>query len=167
MTIRIIFAAIGVASVTFLIYLSLAGVREPAPDPASLDKASGQPHAIPVGSAAAVVVPPDAPPAQQGIPGADSVQQATDLENAAIPKEESPRTGQQAPPLEPEIRRALGRILNTSSQGLVEKTHEGVVSVDLQHRFQTAPVATVNPQGDVQITDYSQLPPEPAEPPPP
>jgi hypothetical protein len=67
------------------------------------------------------------------------------------------------PALEPEIRQALGRILNTSSEGLVEETRDGVTKVDLQRRFQTAPVATLDEQGNVRITDYTHLPPEPEE----
>jgi len=65
---------------------------------------------------------------------------------------------QQAPALEPEIREALGNMLNTSSEGLVEETRNGVTSVNLQGRFQTAPVATIDADGNVQITDYSHLP---------
>lgn len=68
-------------------------------------------------------------------------------------------TSQQlAPALEPEIREALGNILNTSSEGLVEETRNGITSVNLQGRFQTAPVATIDADGNVQITDYSHLP---------
>lgn len=65
---------------------------------------------------------------------------------------------QQAPALEPGIREALGKMLNTSSEGLVEETRNGVTSVDLQGRFQTVPVATIDENGNVQITDYSHLP---------
>ncbi|HED52062.1 MAG TPA: hypothetical protein ENI83_00765 [Gammaproteobacteria bacterium] len=64
----------------------------------------------------------------------------------------------QASELEPEIRDALGNILNTSSEGLVEETRNGVTSVDLKGRFQTAPVATIGKDGTIQITDYSHLP---------
>jgi len=64
------------------------------------------------------------------------------------------------PPLEPKIRKALGELLNTSSEGLVEETRNGVTSVDLQRRFRTAPVATIDADGNVQITDYSYLPEE-------
>lgn len=71
---------------------------------------------------------------------------------------------QTAPPLEPEIRKALGEVLNTSSAGLVEETRNGVTGVDLQRRFRTAPVATVDAHGNIQITDYSSLPKEPAAP---
>jgi hypothetical protein len=71
---------------------------------------------------------------------------------------------QQVPALEPETREALGKILNTSSEGLVEETHNGVTSVDLQGRFRTAPVATVDEDGNVQITDYSHLPKKPTQP---
>lgn len=65
---------------------------------------------------------------------------------------------QLSPALEPEIREALGEILNTSSEGLVEETRNGVTSVDLQGRFQSAPVATIDERGNVQITDYSHPP---------
>jgi len=65
---------------------------------------------------------------------------------------------QEVPALEPEIREALGDILNNSSEGLVEVTRNGVTSIDLQGRFQTAPVATVDESGNVQITDYTHLP---------
>lgn len=65
---------------------------------------------------------------------------------------------QQVPALEPEIREALSKMLNTSSEGLVEETRNGVTSVDLQGRFQTVPVATIDENGDVQITDYTHLP---------
>ncbi len=69
-----------------------------------------------------------------------------------------------APPkLEPEIRRALGRMLDTSSAGLVERTHGGVTSVELGRRFHMAPVATVDAKGDVHIREYSDLPEEPAQ----
>lgn len=63
--------------------------------------------------------------------------------------------------LEPEIRDALGKILNSSSEGLVEETTaEGAVLLNHQGRFQTAPVATIDSDGKVQIKDYSSLPPE-------
>jgi hypothetical protein len=68
------------------------------------------------------------------------------------------------PPLEPEIREALGKILNTSSEGLVEETRNGATGVDLKGHFHTAPVATVDEHGNVQITDYSHLPKEPTPP---
>jgi len=64
----------------------------------------------------------------------------------------------QVPALEPKIRKALGKILNTSSEGLVEETRNGATSVDLEGRFQTAPVATIDKDGNIQITDYSHLP---------
>ena len=71
---------------------------------------------------------------------------------------------QQAPALEPEIREALARLLNTSSEGLVEETRNGATSVDLQGRFQTVPVATIDENGKVQITDYTHLPRTPTQP---
>lgn len=72
--------------------------------------------------------------------------------------------GQSRPALEPAIREALGRMLNTSSEGLVETTREGVTGMDLRGRFQTAPVATLGENGDVQITDYSHLPTDASQP---
>lgn|GEM_PF-6828041 len=65
-----------------------------------------------------------------------------------------------APALEPEIREGLERILDTSSEGLEEEPMNGSVGVNLQGRFKTAPVATINEKGEVQITDYSHLPAE-------
>ncbi len=53
-------------------------------------------------------------------------------------------------------------MLNTSSQGLVEREHRGAISVELQRRFHMAPVATVDAQGNVHIMEYSDVPPEPA-----
>ncbi len=78
----------------------------------------------------------------------------------AQPPSESPvaQSAPQPQPLEPEIRKALGELLNTSSEGLVEETQNGVTSVDLQKRFQTAPVATIDADGNIHITDYSYLP---------
>jgi hypothetical protein len=64
------------------------------------------------------------------------------------------------PQLEPGTRKALAEMLNTSSDGLVEETRNGVTSVNLQRRFRTAPVATIDESGEVSITDYSHLPAE-------
>ena len=79
-------------------------------------------------------------------------------------KQPEQKTGQSvtssAPQLEPEIRESLGEILNTSSDGLVEeKMENGAVGLNLQGRFRTAPVATIDTDGKVQITDYTHLPP--------
>jgi len=60
--------------------------------------------------------------------------------------------------LEPEIHQALTEMLNTSSEGLVEKKTGSSVSVDLQGRFQTVPVATINEKGELEIRDYSSKP---------
>ncbi|VAW75545.1 hypothetical protein MNBD_GAMMA15-2442 [hydrothermal vent metagenome] len=76
----------------------------------------------------------------------------------------APSSPQHAPVLEPEIREALGEMLNTSSEGLVEETRNGVTSVDLQGRFQSVPVATIDEDGNVHITDYTHLPKDPKQP---
>ena len=73
---------------------------------------------------------------------------------AAVENSEHP----QVPKLQAGTREALAEILNTSSDGLVEKTVNGVTSVNLQGRFRTAPVATIDASGEVHITDYSHLP---------
>jgi len=71
----------------------------------------------------------------------------------------SEKSNPSAKKLEPEIQQALEKMLNTSSEGLVEeKTNQGV-SVNLQGRFQTVPVATINEKGEAEIQDYSSVPP--------
>jgi len=84
--------------------------------------------------------------------------------NNTVASPVAPPAQQQVPALEPEIREALGKILNTSSEGLVEETRNGVTSVDLQGRFKSAPVATIDEDGNVQVTDYSYLPKASAQP---
>ncbi len=81
---------------------------------------------------------------------------------AAAPEGSQPK--QQQPKLDPEVREALNEMLNTSSEGLVEETRNGVTSVDLQGRFQSVPVATIDEDGNVQITDYTHLPKERKQP---
>jgi len=66
----------------------------------------------------------------------------------------------QPQPLGPKRRKALGELLNTSSEGLVVETRNGVSSVDLQGRFRTVPVATIDANGNIHIRDYSCLPKE-------
>lgn len=112
-------------------------------------------------------------PASAGLSVGPSVgsEQSTPTENPSFPETEnstgdgtvaSPAT-QRPPALEPEIRAALGKLLDTSSEGLVEETRNGVTSVDLQGRFQTVPVATIDEQGEARIVDYSSLPEESPE----
>jgi len=60
--------------------------------------------------------------------------------------------------LEPEIQQALRKMINTSSEGLVEEKTENGVSVDLQGRFQTVPVATITTDGEVEVRDYTSQP---------
>ncbi len=59
--------------------------------------------------------------------------------------------------LSPEVRAALTKMLNTSSEGLVTETVNGVTSMHLQGRFQTVPVATIDEAGNTSVTDYSHL----------
>jgi hypothetical protein len=59
--------------------------------------------------------------------------------------------------MEENIRKAVNEIVNTSSEGLVEKVAEdGSVSVDLQGRFKTVPVATIGEDGSIVIQDFSE-----------
>ena len=89
---------------------------------------------------------------QSGVMIKASEHEQSDLKN----KQGVSRT---TPELEPEIREALSEILNTSSEGLVEEqAAHGAVGLNHRGRFQTAPVATVDPEGNVQIRDYSSLP---------
>lgn len=83
---------------------------------------------------------------------------------SAQPQVEAPvaQSVTQPQPLEPEIRKALGELLNTSSEGLVEETRNDATRVDLQRRFRTVPVATIDANGDIHIKDYSYLPKEQA-----
>lgn len=148
---KIILAAAGVALAALLFYRL-----------SSTDPESAQP---PVAGRSPIAAPQAVPrPATQPLPA--SQQRAPGAADTPPPASEpvvNPGAGRaqaQPPPLEPEIREALGKTLNTSSEGLVEETRDGVTSVDLQHRFQTAPVATVDENGNVQITDYSHLPKE-------
>lgn len=60
--------------------------------------------------------------------------------------------------LEPEIREAVNTLVNTSSEGLVEEQTNKGINVDLQGRFRTAPVATINEKGEVEIQDYTSPP---------
>ena len=65
-----------------------------------------------------------------------------------------------SPKLEAKIRESLSKTLNTSSKGLVEeRLQDGTVGIDLQGRFRAVPVATVDGDGKVQVTDYTSLPP--------
>ena len=53
------------------------------------------------------------------------------------------------------VRQAVNKIVNTSSEGLIEvQTKDGVV-VDLEGRFQSVPVAVIGKDGEVTIKDYT------------
>jgi len=161
---RILIIALGAAAVAFLLYLGATGRQIMPPlvssangqdaqqlQPDSEASISAEPSATPL-----PVQHANMSPVVSGQPVADHSQ----VEGAPVSVPPQPHT---PPALEPEIRQALGKILNTSSEGLVEETRDGVTKVDLQRRFQTAPVATLDEQGNVQITDYTHLPPEPVE----
>ncbi|MFK5948345.1 MAG: hypothetical protein QM500_06210 [Methylococcales bacterium] len=60
--------------------------------------------------------------------------------------------------LEPEIQQALENHLNTSSEGLTEDETDDGYSVDLQGRFRSVPVATIQEDGEIFIKDYTSLP---------
>jgi len=60
--------------------------------------------------------------------------------------------------LEPEIEAAVNELVSTSHEGLVEvKTDKGV-GVDLKGRFRSAPVATIDDDGQVVVRDYTSAP---------
>ena len=60
--------------------------------------------------------------------------------------------------LEPEIEAAVNELVSTSHEGLVEvKTDKGV-GVDLKGRFRSAPVATIDEDGQVVVRDYTSAP---------
>lgn len=60
--------------------------------------------------------------------------------------------------LEPEIEAAVNELVNTSHEGLVEvKTDQGV-GIDLKGRFRSAPVATIDDEGQVVVRDYTSAP---------
>ncbi len=143
---------LGIALVGVLVYVLLSATQSEK-SPAISDKT-----ASPVSSGRSASVEPPRPehpsPPETVNPASDN----TATGPVAAPAQK------QAPSLEPEIREALGKILNTSSEGLVEETRNGVTSVDLQGRFQSAPVATIDKDGNIQITDYSQPPKAPAKP---
>jgi len=155
------YAVVGVTLVALLVYLVSSGRHEP---PAGMSVAAGNRPQANGGSVSPAVTPASPALPATGSPVSDSAPQPV---GASVPVTDpgaaqavSQEPSADPPALEPEIRQALGRILNTSSEGLVEETRNGVTSVDLQRRFQTAPVATVDENGDVQITDYSHLPAE-------
>lgn len=56
--------------------------------------------------------------------------------------------------ISPEVKHALTKILNTSSEGLKEVVTENGVMVDLEGRFKTAPVAEIKDNGEIVVIDY-------------
>jgi hypothetical protein len=69
-----------------------------------------------------------------------------------------PEVKHEVKPLEPEIRAALEELVSTSHEGLVEKKTANGVEMNLRGRFRTAPVATMNEQGEVTVRDYTSAP---------
>lgn len=63
-------------------------------------------------------------------------------------------------PLEPVIRDAVRKLVNTSDAGLVEEKTDKGVEVKLKGRFRTAPVATIDENGDITVQDYTEPPAE-------
>ncbi len=147
---KITFIAPGIALVAMLVYLILTSTPPEKP-PVVADKPA-LPEYVTTPTDQPVIEEPSPPrvhPAQEV-----SLEVSTDDAVSTVYRQQN----KHAPELEPEIREALGEILNTSSEGLLEETRNGASSVNLQGRFQTAPVATVDENGNVQITDYSHLP---------
>lgn len=155
---KLIFIALGFIVAGVLVYFLVASDRTSERAPAATRAPLS---AVPPSSS---VAPPvrQPPAAGYSAPGDSGTSPAT-AQPADHPGADSP-PGEQPPPLEPEIREALGKILNTSSEGLVEETHNGVTGIDLKGHFKTAPVATIDEHGNVQVTDYSHLSKEPTPP---
>ena len=62
--------------------------------------------------------------------------------------------------IEPVIKKELNVLLNTSSDGLVEVIIDDGYMVDLNKRFRTVPVATINDNGEIVVQDYVAPPPD-------
>lgn len=60
--------------------------------------------------------------------------------------------------LEPEIEKAISELVITSHEGLVEEETDNGIRVDLKGRFRTAPVATIDDNGQVIVQDYTSAP---------
>jgi hypothetical protein len=173
MTIKTIFTVAGIAVLALLGFSGIS-VRYALPAEKLVGAGTSDQATLSVDTASDTTAPTTATPAAPA-----QAQQASGISPSSasgMPPATTPggavETPQPAPvpALEPGTRRALGEMLNTSSEGLVEETRGGVTSIDLQGRFRTAPVATVDDEGNVHITDYSHLPPAPdtpAEPTPP
>jgi len=100
------------------------------------------------------VLPTEVDKTASDISQSDNSQKTSLTESISDSKKSNPSTRK----LEPEIRQALEKMLNTSSEGLVEEKTADGVSIDLKGRFQTVPVATINEKGEAEIQDYSSVP---------
>lgn len=160
------------AVLALLVYLGLS-VQHGLPAEKRVDNAISEQSNRPVDTASPATAAPATPaaPVQAQQASDMSPSSATGMPPATTPGHAADTPEQTpVPALESGTRRALAEMLNTSSEGLVEETRGGVTSIDLQGRFRTAPVATVDEEGNVHITDYSHLPlapDNPAEPTPP
>ncbi len=85
---------------------------------------------------------------ESGSPVADNVNTTARESSTAV-------TGK---PLEPGIRDAVRELVNTSHEGLVEEKTDNGVEMRLNGRFRTAPVATVDENGEVTVRDYTSPP---------
>ena len=57
-----------------------------------------------------------------------------------------------------DVQNALTGMLNTSSEGLKEIKTENGIMVDLEDRFRSVPVGTINEKGEVFVQDYNSSP---------
>lgn len=120
-------------------------------------KAGESPEPAP--AVASSVEQPKAPDTSTSLDGPRADHSDKNDPGQEVLKPEQTVTTDSGPELEPEIREALEKTLNTSSEGLVEEpTAQGAIRLNHQGHFQTAPVATIDPEGNVQIRDYSSLP---------
>lgn len=98
----------------------------------------------------------DPAPAPAKTKAADSTHKA-DTKQAEKPKAQAgggyvvqigPGGVVRSPEITPDVQEALAEMINTSSEGLVQQSlSDGTVVVDLEGRFQSAMVATINPDG--------------------
>jgi hypothetical protein len=72
--------------------------------------------------------------------------------------EQAPARPQNGRQLEPEIEKALNELVITSHEGLVEEETDKGVIIDLKGRFRTAPVATIDENGQIVVQDYTSAP---------
>lgn len=69
-------------------------------------------------------------------------------------------TGSQHQTLEPEILESVRELVDTSHEGLEEKKTANGVALRLNGKFRTAPVATIDENGELTVRDYTSPPTE-------